>query len=274
MSTFDGIRFANTFLDIKKQNMAVPDEMLIDKESGRLFYKNATGTIIDLFEAFSVNIDNPELQSAFNEILRQAKEYADSVGSSSPGGGSASLRLVHYEYKIKIQAGQKIINIPLSTFNKETDMLLFTTNTVMPDEGYTIEDSTIVFDEALDEGTLVRLIIMKNVPVQSEEGFIDGNLIKPGVITLDMLHPDLIKYLGNIKPDEPLPEPPAGEKQLKGKSVMSSEIPTVEQQSGEMWFNLEEEVNPLLENTTNNGYIVSDTQPDVEEKKIWIEATN
>lgn len=45
-----GNRFANTFLSYANLERAVPDEVLIDKTNGKLYYKRADGTIVDILK--------------------------------------------------------------------------------------------------------------------------------------------------------------------------------------------------------------------------------
>ena len=296
MTVVQGMRFANTFYDITNIATSVPDEMLITKEgaeTGRLFYKDKQGNLIDLFDKFASQIKADEIQSLLDDVLEKAKEYTDDTVVDVNGG---QLKIARYVYLLRAAEGQTIFNIPLSTFDKDEDFMMFTTNTVMPDEGFTITNSSIIFDEGLKEGTTVRIFIIKNIPV-GEEGTVNASILKPGTITEDLLDPAFLQKLyamiqagggGTVDPDpdppvdpdpdppvDPDPDPPVDPK----PPVDSDTIKDVEYEDStvsstppvgatmDTWIQLETP-NASLEGVAGD-MIISETQPVDDTAKIW-----
>lgn len=75
-----GNRFANTFLNITNVANAIPDEVLIDKTNGNLYYKLPDGTVVDILKNNGVDTINAELvrlNQAIIDSLVEAKAYTD-----------------------------------------------------------------------------------------------------------------------------------------------------------------------------------------------------
>ncbi len=75
-----GNRFANTFLDYANIAKAIPDEVLIDKTNGDLYYKLPDGTVVDIIKKTTIETINQELvalNKAIEDALIEAKAYTD-----------------------------------------------------------------------------------------------------------------------------------------------------------------------------------------------------
>lgn len=203
MTIANGKRFANTFLSLANLAYAIPDEVIIDKTNGRLYYKTPTGEVIDIFK--NVAVDSTQiskeletLNTAIINSLKESKEYTDQQilenGGGSGGGGSTKTVYYRYFYKTLVD-GETEITIPLSTFDDE-DLLIFSVNTTLPDEGYTVTGGKIIFDEGLDINTGVSMLIIKNVPAGTE-GSVSGNIFTDGTITEEKLDPALVSKINS-----------------------------------------------------------------------------
>lgn len=204
LSLIKGSRFAVTFLDYAKKEMAVNDEMLLDKLTGKMYYKNKEGTIIPVGADSNVpeNIEERliSLEEAIVEAVRETREYVDSVFSEATLG--TSFRMVHFSYTIAVTETRSTFKIPLESFKKDRDLLIVTSNSALPSPknptlGYVVDDNrNITFATEFQPGMEIYLLILKNVPVGAEDAF-DGYYIKNGTITEEKLAPILRDKINN-----------------------------------------------------------------------------
>lgn len=86
----NGNRFAVTFLEYKKVADAIPDELMLDKTTGKIYYKTPEGAIIDVIEKNAVEALQGELTSlrdTMNQMIEDVYEYIDNrvvVSSTEP----------------------------------------------------------------------------------------------------------------------------------------------------------------------------------------------
>lgn len=204
LSLIKGSRFAVTFLDYAKKELAVNDEMLLDKITGKMYYKNKEGTIISVGADSNVPEDIEgrliTLEEAIIEAVRETREYVDSVFSEAVLG--TSFRMVHFSYTIAVTENRSTFKIPLESFKKDKDLLIVTSNSALPSPknptlGYVVDDNrNITFATEFEPGMEIYLLILKNVPVGAEDAF-DGYYIKNGTISEEKLSPILRDKINN-----------------------------------------------------------------------------
>lgn len=106
-------------------------------------------------------------------------------------------RLASFPYVVSTSfTGQTDFEIPLTTFNPDTDtILVFRNRTALTTDDYTILPTRTKFKIVLMEAVLnpkdttIFMIVLKNVPV-GEDGPIDASLtLKSGTVTADKLDP-------------------------------------------------------------------------------------
>lgn len=205
MGIENGKRFANTFLSIDNLAYAIPDEVLINKTNGHLYYKNLDGDVLDIFANIVIDSSNiseelTSLNDAIADNLNIAKQYTDEQVQLSSGG--TGFKTVYYRYYYEtVVDGETEVKIPLSTHNTATDLLILTVNTTVPDEGdsesgYTVTNGKITFHEGLDKKTGVSMLILKNVPV-GEDGAVDANMLMDGTIMESKLDPKLLEKINS-----------------------------------------------------------------------------
>lgn len=275
LSLIKGSRFAVTFLDYAKKELAINDEVMLDKLTGQFYYKDKNGTIrtaggSKVPEQLEERL--VKLEEGIDILARETKEYVDSVFSEASIG--TSYKMVNFQYTISVTEVRSTFKIPLQTFKKDRDFLLVTSNVTVPSPdnptlGYTVDnDRNITFKTEFQPGDEIYLVIFKNVPVGSEDAF-DGYYIKNGTIgtskldatlqrrlkllediekeggiTFDMLHPDVKKAIeeggGNDGGGGTDPSKVIGV--IPGSYVTSSSTP-LDQKEGETWFKLPDDMN-------------------------------
>lgn len=229
MSITNGQRWASTFLSYDNVAHAIPDEVLINKENGRLYYKRLDGKVLDIFENFVIDgsaIEGSliELREAIADGLTAAKQYTDEriqEGGGGTGGGSTKTVYHRFLYTT-LTDGETEVAIPLSTHDVDTDLLILSVNITLPDSGYTVTNDKIIFDEGLDINTGIQMIIIKNVPI-GDGGNVSGNMLSKGSITEDKLSPAVIGKLNGIVPGS-------------GTSVIVSGDQPTDQPLGGLWL--------------------------------------
>lgn len=185
-------RFGVTLLDSEYAPYAANDELLINKRTGRLFYKNILGEIIDVLDKFSTDVTEERVQRV-EEIVNRLVTIIDENGPA---------KMVHFKYIISVEYdGQDTFEIPLSSFNKTTDVLILNIATTNPVEGieYEIdeENNTIVLNGGLEAGTQLFLLIFKNLPYVEGDFKVEGKMIKDGEISYSKLDENVKNMIRN-----------------------------------------------------------------------------
>lgn len=213
LSLYQGSRFAVTFLDFAKRDIAVNDEVLIDKITATLYYKDKEGTIRPV--NFGVNVPEDiegrliSLEEAVIEAVRESKEYVDSIFSEASLG--TSFKMVHFHRTIHVTETRSTFKIPLDSYNKDRDLMIVTSNSAFPSPenptlGYTVDDNNyITFVTEFNPGMEIYFLFLKNVPVGVEDAF-DGYYIKDNTIAERKLDEALRKKINEITWEQLSPE--------------------------------------------------------------------
>lgn len=140
-----------------------------------------------------------------NVTEQNAKAYTDQQITLVTETGIPKLNV--YEYKFNnVAIGTTEIQIPLETFDKQTDTIKVYINTVPRDTDYfTVVDTTrdetgnllengkIVLNQSLEKESKVVIEVWKNIPM-GEEGSVSGN-----VIAVDSIPQDRVQGLLDLK---------------------------------------------------------------------------
>lgn len=150
-----------------------------------------------------------EIQRELN--TKASIQYVDSQIALITADGIPKLASYYYTITSKSD-GQTVFNIPLETFDKNTDTLLvFQNTTFIGKNNYVINDNnTFTLNVGVNKNTLIEILILKNVPI-GPEGSINGDVIAIDSMSINRVK-GLLESLGDIH-DETLPE------ELKGKSL-------------------------------------------------------
>lgn len=135
-------------------------------------------------------------QEKANIAEQNAKAYTDQQIQLVTETGIP--KLVSYTYRlIAAEDGQKEFEIPLETFDLETDtIMVYQNSTFLSSARYTIEDKIILLNEGVMSGTEIVIIVLKNVPI-GEEGAINGRVIAQNSLPMDRVI-DLSSELSTI----------------------------------------------------------------------------
>ena len=105
-----------------------------------------------------------------SQIFQNAKAYTDQVVQQISASGIP--KLVSYHYIFTASAGQTSFELPLDTFDKDTDTIVVVNNTgVMPSNAYTVTQVSseahgfVNLLEAMAAGDELYVIVLKNVPI-------------------------------------------------------------------------------------------------------------
>ncbi|GEM_PF-3471312 len=142
-----------------------------------------------------------------NAVEQNAKAYTDQQITLVTETGIPKLNV--YEYKFNnVAIGTTEIQIPLETFDKQTDTIKVYINAVQRDTDYfTVVDTTrdevgnllekgkILLNQSLEKESKVVIEVWKNIPM-GEDGSVSGN-----VIAVDSIPPDRVQGLLDLKND-------------------------------------------------------------------------
>lgn len=131
-------------------------------------------------------------QNKANIAEQNSKAYTDQQITLVTETGIPKLNL--YEYKFNnVAIGTTEIEIPLETFDKQTDTVKVYINTVPRDTDYfTVGTNKIILHDSLTVESKVTIEIWKNIPI-GEEGSVSGQ-----VIAIDSLPVDRVQGLGEV----------------------------------------------------------------------------
>lgn len=215
LSMIEGSRFAITFLDYAKRNLAIPDEIMIDKITGLLYYKDKNGDIQSIGgDRLPPDLDDRliTLEEGHLQLIRETKEYTDSVLARASIGNA--YKTIRFEYTLHAEEDDTyVFKIPLATFVKDEDILLVSSNAILPSPsneklGYTVDDDrNITFKTPFKEGAEIYLLIIKNVP-SSEFYDFDGSLLLANSVAEDKLSESVIEKINTLAIDVSRTVPP------------------------------------------------------------------
>lgn len=246
-------RFGQTFLSKDFVDYAVNDELLINKTTGRIFYKNIVGEVIDIFDRYASNVS----EARIDEIEAALARVLQTVSANGPA------KTVHYKFLLISETeGQTDFEIPLVTFNKLTDFVILNINTTTPTEGidYSIVNQrTIRLNGSLAVGTPIFVVVFKDIPQLDGNGEFSGSILQNESIPMEKLAPDVQRKIATggsgggqfMIVSETLPvtlplgsmwiqaegiSPP-----LQSNEIIFATVPPANTKDGDMWFEIIDE---------------------------------
>ena len=177
---------------------------LDENEEGFLTYngQEISGDVRVANEAEEVSLEDTIFIGDTREIERQleedyatkeyARNYTDSQITLITETGIPKLSVFEYKFP-NLAVGIKTIQIPLDTFDKQTDTVKLYINTVPRDSDYfTVSESGLItLTKALEVQSRVVIEVWKNIPI-GEDGSVSGK-----VIAIDSLPSDRVQGLGS-----------------------------------------------------------------------------
>ncbi|CAK7084103.1 hypothetical protein [Tissierella sp.] len=143
-------------------------------------------------------------KTELNNMEQKSKDYADQQITLVTETGIPKLNV--YEYKFNnVDIGTTEIQIPLITFDKQTDIVKLYINaisrdsdfftivdTIRDEEGNLLENAKVVLNKALTDISKVTIEIWKNIPI-GDEGSVSGS-----VISIDSMPQNRVQGLNNL----------------------------------------------------------------------------
>lgn len=125
--------------------------------------------------------------SLINDLGGATKSYVDQQVINISQTGIPKLMV--YPFSIVAETeGQTVFEIPLDTFDANTDTVFVQSGRTMisPNEDFSVVDNSVVLTEGVPVERVITIYVFKNVPI-GEDGSVSGSVIMPGSLTLDRL---------------------------------------------------------------------------------------
>lgn len=149
-----------------------------------------------------VDVD-AKIEAAKSEVNQATKAEIDNITAADIGAASKEYvneqiqlitntgipKLMVYPFSIVAETeGQTVFEIPLDTFDANTDTVFVQSGRTMisPNEDFSVVDNSVVLTEGVPVERVITIYVFKNVPI-GEDGSVSGSVIMPGSLTLDRL---------------------------------------------------------------------------------------